>query len=72
MVDPQPQTQEEKVNPLKDSFLGFVRHALTTAGGFMVAGGYVSDAELGTVVGGIVVVAGVLWSMMDKYLRSMK
>ena len=57
---------------LKQSFLGFVRHALTTAGGAAVAGGVATDQELGIIVGGLVTAIGIVWSFVEKYVRAKK
>ncbi len=54
---------------VKQSFQGFLRHVLTTAGGSAVASGWLSDSDLIAVVGGIVVLAGVAWSFAEKWLR---
>lgn len=54
---------------VKQSFLGFLRHVLTTAGGSAVAAGWIGDSDLVAVVGGIVVLAGVAWSFAEKWLR---
>lgn len=56
-------------NTLYASFLGFVRHALTAAGGSLAAGGYIGNDELTAIVGGLVAAAGLAWSVVEKYLR---
>lgn len=55
---------------LKQSFLGFIRHALTTAGGAVAATGIATDEELSLIVGGLVTVIGIAWSFIEKYLRN--
>lgn len=55
---------------LKQSFLGFVRHALTTVGGAVVATGYVGEDEWQAILGGLVAAVGVLWSFLDKKWRA--
>ena len=45
---------------------GIVRHALTSAGGALVAGGYMSSSETSAFVGGGMVLAGVAWSWWQK------
>ena len=54
---------------VKQSFLGFLRHALTTAGGGAVASGWIGDSDLIAVVGGAVALAGIAWSFAEKYWR---
>jgi len=55
---------------LKDSALAFLRHALTTAGGGLATGGVVTNDELAAGVGAVVTLAGIAWSIVDKYLKS--
>jgi hypothetical protein len=43
-----------------------LRHLLTTVGGFAVAKGYVDSGTLETVVGAILTLVGVGWSLYDK------
>ncbi len=54
---------------VKTSLAGVLRHALTTAGGAAVAGGYMSQSDLTAVVGGVIALAGVVWSLVEKRLR---
>jgi hypothetical protein len=49
-----------------ESVWGIVRHILTTVGGALVTNGYVTDAQLETLVGAVVVLAGVTWSVIQK------
>ena len=46
--------------------LGLIRHALTTAGGYMVANGMIGASDMETLVGGLMAVLGVAWSVYDK------
>lgn len=46
--------------------LGMMRHALTIAGGFLVAQGLLSDGALTEIVGGILAATGAVWSWWDK------
>jgi hypothetical protein len=48
---------------------GFVRHVLTTAGGAVVATGYVSSSDWTTIGGAVAVAAGVIWSYIDKKVK---
>jgi hypothetical protein len=46
--------------------LGIVRHALTAAGGGLVAGGWLSGDDLHAAIGAIVTLAGIGWSAWAK------
>jgi hypothetical protein len=50
----------------RDIILGFARHLLTAAGGFLVAKGNFDAADLDTIVGAAVTLAGAVWSALDK------
>ncbi len=50
----------------KDVILGFVRHALTFAGGFAASSGYVTADELTAAVGAVVTIVGLIWSAVQK------
>jgi hypothetical protein len=43
---------------------GFLRHVLTTAGGSVVAGGYVTDSDWQLGVGAVLTLAGLVWSFV--------
>jgi hypothetical protein len=45
---------------------GLTRHLLTFAGGFLVTNGTISDGELQAVIGGVIAIGGVLWSIFAK------
>lgn len=50
----------------KEELLGIVRHGLTFIGGVIIAGGLL-DAGLWTEIsGGVVTLAGVVWSILNK------
>lgn len=51
---------------LKPILAGVVRHFLTTAGGALVAGGYMQSSDTSAFIGGGMVVAGVVWSWWQK------
>lgn len=51
---------------LKPILAGVVRHLLTTAGGALVAGGYMQSSDEAGFIGGGMVVAGVIWSWWNK------
>ena len=45
---------------------GILRHILTTAGGVLVAKGYLEEGMLQEVIGAVLTLAGVAWSMWEK------
>lgn len=45
---------------------GIVRHVLTTAGGGLVANGYISGQQEQDAVGAIIVLLGIIWSLANK------
>jgi hypothetical protein len=47
-------------------WMGILRHALTTAGGALVANGTISDGELQTGVGAVIAIVGLAWSIWEK------
>ena len=51
---------------LKPVLAGIVRHLLTTAGGALVAGGYMQSSEMSAFIGGGMIVAGAIWSWWQK------
>ncbi len=50
----------------KDTILGIVRHVLTGVGGILVTRGYTDTAALETAVGGLIALAGFIWSILAK------
>jgi hypothetical protein len=50
----------------KEQILGIVRHILTFAGGFLVVRGKIDESTLTEVVGSVVTLAGLVWSVLDK------
>ena len=46
--------------------LGILRHILTTVGGGLTSKGVLGEDELQIIVGGVVTLAGVIWSVVDK------
>jgi len=49
-----------------DDFAGLARHTLTTLGGGLVTSGVLSGDDLNSIVGGLVVLGGVVWSLLQK------
>lgn len=50
----------------KDQIFGFIRHALTLAGGVLVTKGVVDEASMLEAVGAIITLIGFAWSFRDK------
>lgn len=50
----------------KEQALGILRHTLTFVGGIVVAKGYVDNGTLTEIIGGIMTLAGAVWSVLDK------
>jgi hypothetical protein len=50
----------------KEQFLGIVRHSLTFIGGILIMRGMVDETLLNELVGGLISVAGTIWSIVDK------
>lgn len=49
-----------------DMILGLVRHILTAAGGVLVAKGVIDEGTLTQVVGAVITLGGVIWSVLAK------
>lgn len=50
----------------KESILGVARHILTFGGGFLTTNGAISASELEIVIGALITIGGVVWSIFDK------
>jgi hypothetical protein len=50
----------------KEQVLGIARHILTAVGGVFVSKGTVDGSELEVIVGAVVALAGVIWSVVAK------
>jgi len=50
----------------KEKVLGIVRHTLTFVGGIIVAKGFIQETATEELIGGIMTLIGVLWSIIDK------
>ena len=51
---------------MKEQVLGLIRHALTFAGGIVVAKGLVAEGVSEEMIGGIMTLIGAIWSVLDK------
>lgn len=50
----------------KEKVLGVVRHILTFAGGIVVAKGFVEESLSEELIGSLMTLGGVVWSIVDK------
>jgi hypothetical protein len=50
----------------KEQILGISRHALTFVGGILIMKGLVDEATVTEVIGGVIALAGTIWSVIDK------
>jgi len=48
----------------KEQFLGIIRHVVTFVGGLLVAKGNLDPTAIESIGGGIVALAGIIWSTM--------
>lgn len=50
----------------KEELLGIVRHGLTFLGGVVITGGLIDSGLWAELSGGVLTLAGVIWSIIDK------
>jgi hypothetical protein len=50
----------------KEELLGIVRHGLTFIGGVIIAGGLLDSSLWTEISGGVLTLAGVVWSILNK------
>jgi hypothetical protein len=50
----------------KEELLGIVRHGLTFLGGIIITGGLIDSGLWAELSGGVLTLAGVIWSIIDK------
>lgn len=50
----------------KEQVLGIVRHSLTFVGGILIMKGLIDEATVTEIVGGVVTLAGTIWSVIEK------
>jgi hypothetical protein len=50
----------------KEKILGIVRHTLTFVGGILIMKGIIDETIVTEIVGGVVALAGTIWSIFDK------
>ncbi len=56
--------KNKKMN--KEQVLGIVRHTLTFVGGILIMKGLVDETTVTEIVGGVVTLAGTIWSVIEK------
>ena len=50
----------------KEQILGITRHALTFVGGILIMKGLVDETTVTEIIGGVITLAGTIWSVIDK------
>ena len=50
----------------KEQVLGIIRHTLTFVGGILVMKGLVDETTMTEIIGGVMTLAGTIWSVIDK------
>jgi len=65
----QPMKSEEENTMLKPAILALIRQILTVAGTALVAKGYVQTSDVKPVVGALLTIGAVIWSVADKRRR---
>jgi len=50
----------------KEQILGIVRHGLTFIGGILIAKGLIDESTATEIIGGIITLAGTIWSIIEK------
>lgn len=53
-----------------DYIAGLIRHFLTIAAGGLIAKGVIDQSIADQIIGGIIALGGVGWSLAEKYLRA--
>lgn len=54
---------------LNTAVMGIIRHILTLLAGWLVAKGWMEASQTETVIGAVLALAGVGWSVMDKRMN---
>jgi hypothetical protein len=50
----------------KEQILGIIRHGLTFIGGILVMKGLIDETTVTEIVGGVITLAGTIWSIIAK------
>ena len=56
----------------REQWLGIIRHILTFAGGWIVAQGWLNEAELVEVIGAVMTLVGLVWSARAPEKKAVK
>jgi len=56
----------KKIKLSKEQALGIIRHTLTFVGGLLVLKGLIDEAIVNEIVGGVITLAGTIWSVISK------
>jgi len=51
---------------VKEQVLGLIRHALTFAGGLLIAKGLITESVSVDIIGGVMTLVGSIWSILSK------
>jgi len=60
---------EQEIPMLKPAILALIRQILTVAGTALVAKGYVQASDIEPVIGALLTLGSVIWSVADKWGR---
>ena len=63
-IDKQVKSKEQAM--LKDVIFGFIRHGLTALGGAAMTKGLASGNEVNDAIGAVMILAGLVWSAIQK------
>ena len=58
------------MNLLRPILLGYLRHGLTVAAGYLLAHGLIQQADQQVLISAALAVAGVAWSTLDKLIAN--
>jgi uncharacterized membrane-anchored protein len=50
----------------KEKVYGIIRHVLTTVGGLVIAKGFISESIVQEVIGFVLTILGIVWSINNK------
>ena len=57
------------MNFTREQILGIVRHVLTFGSGIAVANGLIDEAAAQTIIGGVLGIIGIIWSVDSKRVK---
>lgn len=56
----------KRISISKEQALGIIRHTLTFVGGLLVLRGFIDEAVVNEIVGGVITLVGTIWSVVAK------